>query len=78
MSEGRQQQQSLVEAELGSAEVESALDRRMLGEYREKIIGEYSKLLLAEHVVEASRMLEGGPLPGRLMEQRTRAEQGGK
>src|SRR5947207_9232252 len=51
-------------------EVESALDRRMLGEYREKIIGEYSKLLLAEHIVEASKTLEGGPLPGRLMEQR--------
>jgi len=52
------------------SEVETALDRRMLGEYREKIIGEYSRLLLAEHVVEASRTLEGGPLPGRLMEQR--------
>jgi len=52
------------------SDVEAALDKRMLGEYREKIIGEYSKLLLAEHFVEASKTLEGGPLPARLMEQR--------
>ena len=37
-----------------------ALDGRMLGEYREKIIGEYSRLLLAEHVSEASRRWKAG------------------
>ncbi len=51
-------------------DVDVALKERMLGEYREKIIGDYSKLLLAEHVLEASAALEGGPLAKRQMEQR--------
>jgi cobalt-zinc-cadmium efflux system membrane fusion protein len=52
------------------SEVETALDKRMLGEYREKIIGEYSKLLLAEHVLAASAPLEDGPLSKRQYEVR--------
>ncbi|HEY2414210.1 MAG TPA: efflux RND transporter periplasmic adaptor subunit [Pirellulaceae bacterium] len=51
-------------------EVDQALKERMLGEYREKIIGEYSRLLFAEHVSETSLTLEGGPLSTRLIEQR--------
>jgi membrane fusion protein, heavy metal efflux system len=50
--------------------VEAALDKRILGEYREKIIGEYSKLLFAQRVSEASLALEGGPLATRQIEQR--------
>jgi cobalt-zinc-cadmium efflux system membrane fusion protein len=51
-------------------EVDKALKERMLGEYREKIIGEYSRLLFAEHVSESSMTLEGGPLATRQIEQR--------
>lgn len=51
-------------------EVENALQDRMLGEYREKIIGAYSQLMFAERVSEASSALEGGPLSIRLIEQR--------
>jgi len=51
-------------------DVDKALKERMLGEYREKIIGEYSRLLFAEHVSESSMSLEGGPLATRQIEQR--------
>jgi cobalt-zinc-cadmium efflux system membrane fusion protein len=51
-------------------EVDTALKERMLGEYREKIIGEYSRLLFAERVSESSLTLEGGPLATRQIEQR--------
>lgn len=51
-------------------EVETALQDRMLGEYREKVIGAYSQLLFAERVSEASSALEGGSLSIRLIEQR--------
>src|SRR5262245_16104126 len=54
-------------------QVEAALDNRMLGEYREKIIGEYSRLLFAEHVSEASTALERGPPATRQVEQRSAA-----
>jgi RND family efflux transporter MFP subunit len=50
--------------------VESVLQDRMLGEYREKVIGAYSQLLFAERVSEASSALEGGPLSIRMIEQR--------
>ena len=39
-------------------EVDKALKERMLGEYREKIIGDYSKLLLAQEILDASATLE--------------------
>jgi membrane fusion protein, heavy metal efflux system len=50
--------------------VDKALKERMLGEYREKIIGDYSKLLLAQEILDASATLEGGPLAKRQMQQR--------
>jgi RND family efflux transporter MFP subunit len=56
-------------------EVETALDKRMLGDYREKIVGAYSKLLLAERVSDASSALEGGSLSNRLIEERKSARE---
>ena len=40
--------------------VEDALVNRTLGDYREKIVGAYSKLLLAERISEASSALQSG------------------
>jgi cobalt-zinc-cadmium efflux system membrane fusion protein len=56
-------------------QVEVALDKRSLGEYREKIIGAYSKLLLAELVVEETAGLESGTLSRRLVEERKSARE---
>ncbi len=51
-------------------EVEQALDKRTLGDYREKVVGAYSKLLLAESMVTASDSLESGTLSKRLVDER--------
>ena len=61
-------------------DVEVALEKRMLGDYREKIIGAYSRLLFAERVSEASTALEGGSLSHRVIEQRKaeREQEGAK
>jgi membrane fusion protein, heavy metal efflux system len=52
------------------ADVEKNLQSRVLGDYREKIVGAYSKLLLAERVREATAALEGGSLSNRLVDER--------
>lgn len=51
-------------------ELEKSLDNRTLGEYREKVVGAYSKLLLAELLVSSTDSLEGGTLSKRLIEER--------
>ncbi|MFM7243194.1 MAG: efflux RND transporter periplasmic adaptor subunit [Planctomycetaceae bacterium] len=53
-------------------EVERGFEGRTLGDYREKILGAYSKLLLVEKVDAGTRQLgEGGVLSGRIVEERT-------
>jgi len=53
-------------------EVERRFDGRTLGDYREKILGAYSRLLLVEKVDAGTKQLgEGGVLSGRIVEERT-------
>jgi cobalt-zinc-cadmium efflux system membrane fusion protein len=53
-------------------EVERRFEGRTLGDYREKIMAAYSRLLLVEKVDVGTRQLgEGGVLSGRIVEERT-------
>ena len=52
--------------------IEQQFKGRVLGGYREKIIGAYSRLLFVEKVNASTRQLgEGGVLSGRIIEERT-------
>ena len=52
--------------------VEQQFKGRLLGAYREKILGAYSRLLFVEKVNASTRQLgEGGVLSGRIIEERT-------
>jgi membrane fusion protein, heavy metal efflux system len=52
--------------------IEQQFKGRVLGGYREKIIGAYSRLLFVEKVNASTRQLgEGGVLSGRIVEERT-------
>ncbi len=52
--------------------VEKQFDGRVLGAYREKILGAYSRLLFVEKVSASTKQLgEGGVLSGRIIEERT-------
>lgn len=52
--------------------IEQQFKGRLLGGYREKIIGAYSRLLFVEKVNASTRQLgEGGVLSGRIVEERT-------
>lgn len=52
--------------------VEKLFDGRLLGDYREKILGAYSKLLYVEKVHAGTRQLgDEGVLSGRIVEERT-------
>jgi cobalt-zinc-cadmium efflux system membrane fusion protein len=52
--------------------VERQFQGRVLGDYREKILGAYSRLLLVEKVIAGTKQLgEGGVLSGRIIEERT-------
>ncbi|MEX0669845.1 MAG: efflux RND transporter periplasmic adaptor subunit [Pirellulales bacterium] len=52
--------------------VEKQFDGRILGVYREKILGAYSRLLYVEKVnAGTSQLREGGVLSGRIVEERT-------
>jgi len=54
------------------ATVESRFDGRLLGTYRETILGAYSRLLFVEKVSESTAQLgAGGVLSGRIVEERT-------
>ncbi|MFM8891564.1 MAG: HlyD family secretion protein, partial [Planctomycetia bacterium] len=53
------------------AEVERQFEGRVLGAYREKIMGSYSKLVFVEKVNAGTKSLgEGGVLSGRIIEER--------
>lgn len=53
------------------ADIERQFKDRVLGSYREKILGAYSKLLLVEKVAAGTRALgEGGVLSGRIIDER--------
>jgi RND family efflux transporter MFP subunit len=56
-------------------DVEQALQKRTLGEYRERVVAAYSKLLLAEATATATESLEGGPLSKRLSQERRGARE---
>jgi cobalt-zinc-cadmium efflux system membrane fusion protein len=52
--------------------IEKEFDGRLLGVYREKILGAYSRLVYVEKVNAGTRQLgEGGVLSGRIIEERT-------
>ncbi|MEI6239820.1 MAG: efflux RND transporter periplasmic adaptor subunit [Planctomycetia bacterium] len=52
--------------------IEQQFKGRLLGAYREKIVGAYSRLLFVEKVNASTRQLgEGGVLSGRIIEERT-------
>jgi cobalt-zinc-cadmium efflux system membrane fusion protein len=52
--------------------VEVEFEERLLGTYREKILGSYSRLLFVEKVNASTKQLgEGGVLSGRIVEERT-------
>jgi membrane fusion protein, heavy metal efflux system len=52
--------------------VERQFDGRLLGVYREKILGAYSRLLFVEKVSAGTKQLgDGGVLSGRIVEERT-------
>ena len=52
--------------------IEKDFEGRVLGDYREKILGAYSRLLYVEKVNTSTRQLgEGGVLSGRIIEERT-------
>lgn len=54
------------------ADVERAFEGKVLGDYREEILGAYSKLLFVEKVNAGTKQLgEGGVLSGRIVEERT-------
>ena len=54
------------------ARVEQQFQDRVLGNYREKLLGSYSKLLFVQKVNASTRSLsEGGVLSGRIIEERT-------
>ncbi len=54
------------------ADVETMFKDRVLGAYREKILGAYSRLLFVEKVNRSTRDLgDGGVLSGRIVEERT-------
>jgi len=53
-------------------DVERRFSGRVLGDYREKIIGGYSRLVLVEKVNASAKQLgEGGVLSGRIVDERT-------
>lgn len=68
-----------VQSLLGSLEghppldrIEKEFDGRLLGGYREKILGAYSRLVFVEKVSAGSKQLgEGGVLSGRIIDERT-------
>jgi cobalt-zinc-cadmium efflux system membrane fusion protein len=68
-----------VQSLLGSLEgrppldrIEKEFDGRLLGGYREKILGAYSRLVFVEKVSAGTKQLgEGGVLSGRIIEERT-------
>lgn len=51
-------------------ELEKTLDGRTLGDFREKVVGAYSKFLLAEQTVNSTDALQSGTLSKRLVEER--------
>jgi membrane fusion protein, heavy metal efflux system len=54
------------------AAIEKEFDGRLLGVYREKILGAYSRLVYVEKVNAGTRQLgDGGVLSGRIVEERT-------
>lgn len=61
----------LLESRPPLAEVETAFKDRILGDYREKIVGAYSRLCFVEKVNESTRALGEGAVSGRLVEERT-------
>jgi cobalt-zinc-cadmium efflux system membrane fusion protein len=53
------------------ADVEKQFEQRLLGSYREKILGSYSRLIYVEKVSAGTKTLgEGGVLSGRIVEER--------
>jgi RND family efflux transporter MFP subunit len=53
------------------ADVEKQFEQRVLGSYREKILGSYSRLIYVEKVSAGTKSLgEGGVLSGRIVEER--------
>ncbi|MFM8705644.1 MAG: efflux RND transporter periplasmic adaptor subunit, partial [Planctomycetia bacterium] len=53
------------------AEIEKQFEDRVLGSYREKILGSYSRLIYVEKVSAGTKSLgEGGVLSGRIIEER--------
>ncbi len=53
-----------------SADVEKNFDQKLLGEHREKILGAYSKLILAEELVKGTRPLENtGAISARVIQE---------
>jgi multidrug efflux pump subunit AcrA (membrane-fusion protein) len=53
------------------AEIERQFEDRVLGSYREKILGSYSRLIYVEKVSAGTKSLgEGGVLSGRIIEER--------
>jgi cobalt-zinc-cadmium efflux system membrane fusion protein len=54
---------------------EAALGERSLGDYREKIMGAYSKLVLAERIQKDTANIEASALSGRLVEERKSARE---
>lgn len=53
------------------ADVERQFEQRILGAYREKILGSYSRLIFVEKVSAGTKSLgEGGVLSGRIVEER--------
>lgn len=53
------------------AEIEQQFQHRLLGSYREKILGSYSRLIYVERVSAGTKSLgEGGVLSGRIVEER--------
>jgi len=53
------------------AEIEKQFRDRVLGAYREKILGSYSRLIYVEKVIAGTKSLgEGGVLSGRIVEER--------
>ena len=57
------------------AAVEAAVEERSFGEYREKIVGAYSKLMLAERTERDTARIGENALSGRLVEERKSARE---
>src|SRR5262245_12134682 len=65
----------LLQKKPAMAAVEAAVEERSLGDYREKIVGAYSKLLLAERIEKDTVRIGESALSGRLVEERKSARE---